>query len=93
MSIQYIVFIYHSCYTSYILKPNYSIFSPNLSCLAVAQRACDLRLLTVCWTKWSRALHRKQSEEDLLQAAGHLAVRSTQRRALEHWRACILIQT
>ncbi|XP_044028465.1 protein SFI1 homolog isoform X3 [Siniperca chuatsi] len=54
---------------------------------AVAQRACHLRLVIMCWSKWSSALHCKRSEEDRLQAAGHLAVQSTQRRALERWRA------
>ncbi|XP_040060879.2 protein SFI1 homolog isoform X1 [Gasterosteus aculeatus] len=54
---------------------------------AVAQRARHLRLLAMCWRKWSSALHRKRSGEDRLQAAGLLAVRVTQRRALERWKA------
>ncbi|XP_029286956.1 LOW QUALITY PROTEIN: protein SFI1 homolog [Cottoperca gobio] len=56
---------------------------------AMAQRACDLRLLMTCWSKWSSALHRKQSEEDRLRAAGHLATRSIQRRAMERWKAYV----
>ncbi|XP_070758707.1 protein SFI1 homolog [Enoplosus armatus] len=58
---------------------------------AVAQRACHLRLVMTCWSKWSSALHRKQSADDRLQAAGHLAVQSTQRRALERWRAYVTL--
>lgn len=57
---------------------------------AVAQRAYHLHLVMMCWSKWSKALHRKQSEEDRLHAAESWAVQSTQRRAVEYWRACIL---
>lgn len=60
---------------------------------AVAQLACHFRLMMIGWRKWRGALQRKQGQEDRLQAAGHLAIQSTQRRALERWRACILIQT
>ncbi|XP_030277348.1 protein SFI1 homolog isoform X2 [Sparus aurata] len=58
---------------------------------AVAQHAYHLHLLTMCWSKWSSALHHKQSKEDRLRAAGHLAVQSTQRRALERWRAYVTL--
>ncbi|XP_031709155.1 protein SFI1 homolog [Anarrhichthys ocellatus] len=58
---------------------------------AVAQRACDLRLVMMCWSQWSSALHRKRCEEDRLQAAGHLAIRITQRRALERWKAYVTL--
>ncbi|XP_073323532.1 uncharacterized protein sfi1 [Pagrus major] len=58
---------------------------------AVAQRAYHIRLLMMCWSKWSSALHHKQSKEDRLRAAGHLAVQSTQRRALERWRAYVTL--
>ncbi|XP_056293562.1 protein SFI1 homolog isoform X2 [Pseudoliparis swirei] len=56
---------------------------------AVAHLACNLHLVMMCWSKWSSALHRKQCEEDRLQAAGHLAIRITQRRALERWKAYV----
>ncbi|XP_034389084.1 protein SFI1 homolog isoform X1 [Cyclopterus lumpus] len=56
---------------------------------AVAHLACDLRLVMMCWSKWSSALHRKRCEEDRLQAAGHLAIRITKRRALERWKAYV----
>ncbi|XP_067443281.1 protein SFI1 homolog isoform X2 [Thunnus thynnus] len=56
---------------------------------AVAKRATDLHLTRKCWSKWCSALHRKWSEEERSQAAGHLARRSTQRRALQHWRAYV----
>lgn len=59
--------------------------------LAVANRAGYLHLMRVCWRRWSSALHDKRSEEERLQAAGHLATRNSQRRALQKWRACILI--
>ncbi|XP_036956546.1 protein SFI1 homolog isoform X1 [Acanthopagrus latus] len=58
---------------------------------AVAQRAFHLHLLTMCWSKWSSALHHKQSKEDRLRAAGYLAIQSTQRRALERWRAYVTL--
>ncbi|XP_078104755.1 protein SFI1 homolog isoform X1 [Sander vitreus] len=58
---------------------------------AVVQRTCALHLVMMCWSKWSSALHRKQREEDRLQAAGHLAIKSTQRRALERWRAYVMV--
>lgn len=70
-----------------------SLTLPFLSPLAVAQLACHFRLMMIGWRKWRGALQRKQGQEDRLQAAGHLAIQSTQRRALERWRACILIQT
>lgn len=59
--------------------------------LALAVHACSLSLLRMCWNKWCSALYQKRREEDCLEAAGHLATRSTQRRALERWKACILI--
>ncbi|XP_069000006.1 protein SFI1 homolog isoform X1 [Embiotoca jacksoni] len=49
---------------------------------AVAQRACCLRLVRGCWHKWINALQRKQAEETRLEAAGLMATRSAQRRAL-----------
>ncbi|XP_032369828.1 protein SFI1 homolog isoform X1 [Etheostoma spectabile] len=58
---------------------------------AVAQRTYVRRLVMMCWRKWSSALHRKQSEEERLQAAGHLAIKSTQRRALERWRTYVTV--
>lgn len=61
--------------------------------LAAAQHACSLRLGRNCWSKWRNALNQRLTEEIRLQAASHLAVRSTQRRALEHWKACILTFT
>lgn len=60
---------------------------------AAAQRACYLRLVRICWSNWRNALHRRWIEEERLQAAGQLAIQMTQRRALERWRACILINT
>ncbi|XP_033482337.2 protein SFI1 homolog [Epinephelus lanceolatus] len=56
---------------------------------AVAQRAHNLHLVARCWSKWIGALHRKRVEEDRLQTAEHLAIRSIQRRALERWRAYV----
>ncbi|KAE8298503.1 Serotransferrin [Larimichthys crocea] len=58
---------------------------------AVAQCAYHLHLMMTCWSKWSSALLHKQSEEVRLQAAGHLAVRSSQRRALERWRSYVTL--
>ncbi|XP_070815799.1 protein SFI1 homolog [Chaetodon trifascialis] len=58
---------------------------------AVAQRAYHVHLMMMCWSKWSSALHHKQNEEDRLQAAENLAIRSTQRRALEYWRAYVAL--
>ncbi|XP_053172194.1 protein SFI1 homolog [Scomber japonicus] len=58
---------------------------------AVAKRAIFLHLMRKTWSKWSSALHRKWGEEDRLQAAGHLARQSTQRRALQHWRAYVTL--
>ncbi|KAL6112063.1 sfi1 [Pungitius sinensis] len=58
---------------------------------AVAERARHLRLVTTCWRKWSSALRRKRHEEDGLQAAGYLAARITQRRALERWKAYVTL--
>ncbi|XP_041806379.1 protein SFI1 homolog isoform X2 [Chelmon rostratus] len=58
---------------------------------AVAQRAYHLHLVMMCWSKWSKALHRKQSEEDRLHAAESWAVQSTQRRAVEYWRAYVAL--
>ncbi|KAM9361287.1 protein SFI1 homolog [Symphorus nematophorus] len=58
---------------------------------AVAQHAYHLRLVMMCWSKWNSELHRKQSAEERLEAAGHLAVQSTQRRALERWRAYVML--
>ncbi|XP_058488519.1 protein SFI1 homolog [Solea solea] len=53
---------------------------------AAAQHACNLRLVRMCWSNWSKALHRRLTEEDRLQATAQLATRSTQRRALQRWR-------
>lgn len=75
----------HTLALVHILKLQFLFFF-----LALAQRVCRLRLMRMFWSKWSSALHHKRREEDRLQAAGYLAVQSTQRRALEHWRACIL---
>ncbi|KAM7422682.1 hypothetical protein PAMA_010636 [Pampus argenteus] len=58
---------------------------------AVAKRTENLHLMRTCWSKWSSALHLKWSEEDRLQAAAHLARRSTQSRALQHWRAYVML--
>ncbi|XP_059184490.1 protein SFI1 homolog [Centropristis striata] len=58
---------------------------------AVARRAHNLSLMTICWSKWSSVLHHKRSEEDRVQAVGHLAVRIIQRGALEHWRAYVTL--
>ncbi|XP_071349920.1 protein SFI1 homolog [Trachinotus anak] len=58
---------------------------------AAVQRACNLRLARMCWSIWRNALHRRWSEEDRLQAAGQLAIQSTQRRALERWRAYVML--
>lgn len=60
--------------------------------LDAVQRACCLHLVRVCWGVWRNALHHRWSEEHRLQAAGQLATRSIQRRALEKWKACILIR-
>lgn len=57
------------------------------------KRVTHLHLTRKIWNKWSSALHLKWSEEDLLEATRHLARQSTQRRALQHWRTCILNQT
>ncbi|XP_035517407.1 protein SFI1 homolog isoform X2 [Morone saxatilis] len=72
-------------------KSYVSCFQTKKKSQAVAQRAYHLHLVTTCWSKWSHALHRKWSEEDRLQAAGHLAVQSTQRRALERWKAYVTL--
>uniref|UniRef100_A0AAV2M7X4 Sfi1 spindle body domain-containing protein n=1 Tax=Knipowitschia caucasica TaxID=637954 RepID=A0AAV2M7X4_KNICA len=53
----------------------------------VAQKTFRLRLLRVYWTKWSKALYEKWSEEVTLEAAGHLAVRICQRRVVNRWKA------
>ncbi|XP_045885080.1 protein SFI1 homolog isoform X2 [Micropterus dolomieu] len=58
---------------------------------AVAQLACHFRLVMIGWRKWRGALQRKRGQEDRLQAAGHLAIQSTQRRALERWRAYVTL--
>ncbi|XP_056241687.1 protein SFI1 homolog [Seriola aureovittata] len=55
------------------------------------QRAYHLRLARMCWSTWRNALHRRWREEDCLQAAGQLAIQSTQRRALERWRAYVML--
>ncbi|KAF7664341.1 hypothetical protein LDENG_00180090 [Lucifuga dentata] len=56
---------------------------------ALAVRACHLSLLRTCWSKWCSALYHKRTEEDRLEAAGHLATQSTQRRALQQWKAYV----
>ncbi|XP_037535711.1 protein SFI1 homolog [Nematolebias whitei] len=56
---------------------------------AAAQHACSLHLGRNCWSKWRNALNQRLTEEICLQAASHLAVRSTQRRALERWKAYV----
>ncbi|KAM4740543.1 protein SFI1 homolog [Anableps anableps] len=56
---------------------------------AVAQRACRLRLVRKCWREWRKALNHKQNEEMQLRAADHLAVQSTRRRTLVHWKAYV----
>nr|XP_046239547.1 protein SFI1 homolog isoform X2 [Scatophagus argus] len=58
---------------------------------AVAQHVYHLCLARMCWSKWSSALHHRRSEEDRLQAAGHLAIQSIQRRGLEGWRAYVTL--
>ncbi|XP_041638913.1 protein SFI1 homolog isoform X2 [Cheilinus undulatus] len=58
---------------------------------AVALQAYHYHLLMMCWSEWKSALHRKQSEEDQLQAAGHLAVQSTKRRAVHRWKAYVAL--
>lgn len=58
--------------------------------VALAQRVCRVRLVRTFWRTWSSALHHKWREEDRSRAIGFLAVQSTQRRALEYWKACIL---
>ncbi|XP_040889103.1 protein SFI1 homolog [Toxotes jaculatrix] len=56
---------------------------------AAAQSACYLRLVRMCWNKWSNALDRRWSEKDRLEAAGQLAIQSTRRRMLERWKAYV----
>ncbi|KAK2862052.1 hypothetical protein Q5P01_001585 [Channa striata] len=56
---------------------------------AGAQHACYLSLLRTCWSRWNDVLHRRWSEEERLQAAGHLAIQRKQRRALKQWRAYV----
>ncbi|XP_042362696.1 protein SFI1 homolog [Plectropomus leopardus] len=68
-------------------KTYVSCFQTKKKSQAVAQRACDVRLVMMCWRKWSNTLHHKRSAEDRLEAAEHLAVQSTLRRALERWKA------
>ncbi|XP_028260990.1 protein SFI1 homolog isoform X2 [Parambassis ranga] len=58
---------------------------------AVAQRACRLLLLRKCWSKWSNALDGKHAKETRLQAADCLAAQCIQRRALEHWKAYVVL--
>ncbi|XP_068450584.1 protein SFI1 homolog isoform X2 [Clinocottus analis] len=58
---------------------------------AVAHLAYNLRLVMMCWSKWSSALRRKQCEEDRLAAVAHLAIRITQRRTLERWKAYVTL--
>ncbi|KAM8915076.1 protein SFI1 homolog isoform 2-T3 [Spinachia spinachia] len=72
-------------------KSSVSLLQTKKKSHAVAQRARHLCLVTMCWRKWSSALHRKWHQEDRLQAAGYLAVRMTQRRALERWKAYVTL--
>uniref|UniRef100_A0A3Q3NGM8 SFI1 centrin binding protein n=2 Tax=Mastacembelus armatus TaxID=205130 RepID=A0A3Q3NGM8_9TELE len=58
---------------------------------AVAQHACYLRLLRFCWSRWSNVLYRRWREEDRLQAARHLEIQSTQRRALQRWKTYLTL--
>ncbi|XP_034541518.1 LOW QUALITY PROTEIN: protein SFI1 homolog [Notolabrus celidotus] len=58
---------------------------------AVAQHAHHHHLLLMCWSKWKSVLLDKQNEEDRLQAAESLALQNNKRRALEHWRAYIML--
>ncbi|KAA8593409.1 hypothetical protein FQN60_009525 [Etheostoma spectabile] len=79
---------FHSWRTFLSLQREKKSKVQNAQSFAVAQRTYVRRLVMMCWRKWSSALHRKQSEEERLQAAGHLAIKSTQRRALEHVTVC-----
>lgn len=67
-----------------------SCFFVFYSVVALAQHVCRVRLVRKFWRTWSSALHDKRREEDRSRAVGLLAVQSTQRRALEYWKACIL---
>nr|XP_019957143.1 PREDICTED: protein SFI1 homolog [Paralichthys olivaceus]XP_019957144.1 PREDICTED: protein SFI1 homolog [Paralichthys olivaceus] len=73
-------------WTSYV-----SFCQTKRSSQAAAHRACYLRLVKMCWSNWRKALHRRWSEEERLQAAGQLAIQSTQRRALERWRTYVTL--
>ncbi|XP_064858498.1 protein SFI1 homolog isoform X2 [Oncorhynchus nerka] len=52
----------------------------------VAVRAWQLQLVRRYWFVWKSGLQSRQREVDRGQASYRLAQRSTQRRALEHWR-------
>lgn len=58
--------------------------------LAVAQHAHRLHLLRKSWHKWINALSIKRRDEIHMEAASLWAVRSTQRRTIALWKACIL---
>lgn len=90
---QYFSFKFYRLYTFYTVT-TFSLTIPLIwfFLLAVAQHAYYLHLVRMCWSKWSSVLHHRWTEEQRLQASSHLAKQSTQRRALERWKACILLK-
>ncbi|XP_074526467.1 protein SFI1 homolog isoform X2 [Halichoeres trimaculatus] len=72
-------------------KSHVSLAQTKKKSQEVAQNACRLRLLMMCWRKWKNALHLKWKEEDRLQAAECLAIQCVTRRALEHWKAYVML--
>ncbi|KAK7916596.1 hypothetical protein WMY93_012357 [Mugilogobius chulae] len=55
----------------------------------LAQNTHHLRFLKMFWSKWCQALYEKWSKEVRLEAAGHLAVRISQRRVVNRWKAYV----
>ncbi|XP_029357539.1 protein SFI1 homolog isoform X2 [Echeneis naucrates] len=58
---------------------------------AKIQLSCYLHLVRRCWSIWRNALQSKWRNEDRMHAAGQLAIQSTQRRALEHWKTYVVL--
>ncbi|XP_028303883.1 protein SFI1 homolog isoform X2 [Gouania willdenowi] len=58
---------------------------------AIAQRNYSLLLVRMGWSEWRKSLVCKKMRETRLQAAGHLARHSMQRRALLHWRIYVVL--
>lgn len=67
----------------------FSFFLSFCLFLALAQHVCHLQSMRTFWNKWRSSLHHKRREEDCLLTATNFDTEATQRRAPDHWSACI----